>query len=53
MADCVGIVGVGLMGQAFSHHPMLRFKAEGRRRKADLAAALEGRSQKAEGRPAP
>jgi hypothetical protein len=29
MSECVGIVGVGLMGQAFSHHLLLRFKGEG------------------------
>jgi hypothetical protein len=32
MAECVGIVGVGLMGQAFSHYQTLCFKAEGGRR---------------------
>jgi hypothetical protein len=29
MSDCVGILGVGLMGQAFSHHQTLRFRAQG------------------------
>jgi hypothetical protein len=29
MFDCVGIVGVGLTGHAFSRHRTLRFKAEG------------------------
>jgi len=30
MSDCVGIVGVGLMGQAFSHHLLqARFKVQG------------------------
>jgi hypothetical protein len=29
MPECLAIVAVGLMGQAFSRHPTLRLKAEG------------------------
>jgi hypothetical protein len=42
MSQCVGIVGVGLMRQAFSHHLPLRSKAEGRRRMADACPKAEG-----------